>query len=297
MECCLSGLKPSKVRTVKGLWDEKVVDRFKELIQSHVGRDIIGRIYSVNRSASGNGFLLNLSSLEILTEEEGEIDIVTVLLQEKLADVAVESLTSQEDHKRRLQVSQGSEGMKKYLDEQYCQDFRLKTEVRAKEEFGKLRERVELNGPFTPLETKVQVQYRGGQFAGAHIDPESINCVILNRSQAASHQQWLVAAHVGMASSGETLGLRNTFWLTSKPGLGALLTMVFAPVVELRIMEGDIRHRRKMSGFIAGMGPKIHWNKSKVSRAEATEAFYPEHDMEVKFDVNVDIEDINVINR
>ena len=36
---------------------------------------------------------------------------------------------------------------------------------------------------------------------------------------------------------------------------------------------------------------------SKISRAEATEAFYPEHDMEVKFDVNVDIEDINVINR
>ena len=60
--------------------------------------------------------------------------------------------------------------------------------------------------------------------------------------------------------------------------------MLFAPVVELRLKEGDLRHRRKMTGCIAGMGPKIHWNKAQVSRAEATEALYPE----VKFDVNVD---------
>ena len=32
-------------------------------------------------------------------------------------------------------------------------------------------------------------------------------------------------------------------------------------------------------------------------RAEATEAFYPEYDMEIKFDINVDIEDIDLINK
>ena len=41
----------------------------------------------------------------------------------------------------------------------------------------------------------------------------------------------------------------------------------------------------------------FYWNKSKVSRAEATEAFYPEHDMEIRFDVNVDMEDIDIINQ
>ena len=297
VECCLSGLQPSKARTVKGLWDEQVVARFKDFKESHVGREISGRIFSVTRSTSGNGFVVNLSSLEVLTMEEVEVDIVKVLLQEKLADVAVESLISQEDHKRRLLYNRDSQGMKKYMDDQYCQNFKLKTEVKVKEQFVKLKESVELGGPFTPLEQKVQVQYRGGLFTGANIDSESINSVILDRNLAESHQKWLVAAHVGMASSGEALGLRNTFWLSSKPGLGALLTMVFAPVVELRLKEGDLRYRRKMTGFIAGMGPKIHWNKSKVSRAEATEAFYPEHDMEVKFDVNVDIEDIDIINQ
>ena len=297
VECCLSGLQPSKARTVKGLWDQEVVATFKQFVQSHVGREIVGRIFSVTRSASGNGFVVNLASLEILTMEEVEVDIVKELLQRKLADQAVESLTSQEEHKNRLLYQQSSEGMKFYLDDQYRQQFSLKTEVKVKEEAGKLKEIVELAGPFTPLEHKVQVQYRGGQFTGANIDPESINCVILNRNLTESSQKWLVAASVGMTGSGEGLGLRNTFWLSSKPGLGALLTMLFAPVVELRLLEGDLLHRRKMTGFIAGMGPKFYWNKSKVSRAEATEAFYPEHDMEIRFDVNVDMEDINIINQ
>ena len=104
---------------------------------------------------------------------------------------------------------------------------------------------------------------------------------------------WMVAAHVGMASNGESLSLSNTFWLSSKPGLGELLTMVFA---ELRLKKGDRTHRRKMTGFIAGMGPKIHWNKNTVTKAEATEALYPEHDLEVSFKVNVDNEDIQNVN-
>ena len=204
VECSLSGLQPSKARTVKGLWDKEVVDRFKEIKESHVGREIPGRIFSVTRSTSGNGFVVNLSSLEILTRQEEELDIVKQLLQEKLADPAVESLISQEDHKRRLLLNnQGSEGMKRYLDDQYCQTFRLKTEVKVKEDSGKLKEPVELGGPFTPLENKVQVQYRGGLFTGARIDPESINSVILDRNLADSQQKWLVAAHVGMTSSGD----------------------------------------------------------------------------------------------
>ena len=54
-----------------------------------------------------------------------------------------------------------------------------------------------------------------------------------------------------------------------------------------------------MSGFIAGLGPKISWDKPEetISKVERTLAFYPEHDMEVKFDVNVTNQDINTINK
>ena len=178
----------------------------------------------------------------------------------------------------------------------YFQSFTLKPELKAKEDSGKLREWVELAGPFTPLEQNILAQYRSGESKGAKVDPESVNCVILNKNLVEAHKNWLVAAHVGMRPNGESLGLRNTFWLSSKPGMGELLTMVFAPVVELRLKEGDELHRRRITGFIAGMGPKVHWNKTPVSRAEATEAFYPEHDMEVRFEVNVDNEDVNNVN-
>ena len=147
------------------------------------------------------------------------------------------------------------------------------------------------------MQHKVQALYRSGQSKGASLDQDSVNSVLLNRNPGDSHNSWLVAAHVGMTSSGESLGLRNSFWLSSKPGMGELLTMVFAPEVELRIKEGDNLHRRKITGFIAGMGPKIHWNKSKISEAEVTEAFYPEHDMEIRFNVNIDNEDIEKINQ
>ena len=181
------------------------------------------------------------------------------------------------------------------MESQYLQAFEVKPELKVKEDVAKLKERVELSGPFSPLEHKVMAQYRSGLSKGAKVDQESVNCVMLNK-EVTETDSWMVAAHVGMASHGERLSLSNTFWLSSKPGLGELLTMVFAPAVELRLKEGDRTHRRKMTGFIAGMGPKIHWNKNSVTKAEATEALYPEHDLEVSFKVNVDNEDIQNIN-
>ena len=53
VECCLYDLQPSKARTVKGLWGKQVVARFKEFMESHVGREMHGRIFSVTRSTSG----------------------------------------------------------------------------------------------------------------------------------------------------------------------------------------------------------------------------------------------------
>ena len=34
-----------------------------------------------------------------------------------------------------------------------------------------------------------------------------------------------------------------------------------------------------------------------ISKVESTLAFYPEHDMEVKFDINVNNQDINIVNK
>ena len=89
--------------------------------------------------------------------------------------------------------------------------------------------------------------------------------------------------------------IRNTSWMPSKPGLGAICTMIFAPQVELRVNPDKTR----IIGFLAGLGPKTIWDKplETVTRVERTHAYYPEHDLEVKLDVELSNSDINIINK
>jgi hypothetical protein len=66
------------------------------------------------------------------------------------------------------------------------------------------------------------------------------------------------------------------------PGLLSLLTMVFAPHVEFRLDE----ERTKYTGCVTGLG------------SDPKEGFsvYPDHDMEILFDVSIDNEDLDLIN-
>ena len=70
-----------------------------------------------------------------------------------MASVAVESLTSQEDHKNRLRFNDGTAGIQKYLDTNTgsFSAFNLKFKL-SQEDSGRKKEWVGLSGPFTPLE-------------------------------------------------------------------------------------------------------------------------------------------------
>jgi hypothetical protein len=65
--------------------------------------------------------------------------------------------------------------------------------------------------------------------------------VLLDRYPTDLHDQWMVAGHVGMNASGNCLMLRSTTFLPNQYGLGAMLTMIFAPCVEMRC---DPRRKR-----------------------------------------------------
>ena len=61
------------------------------------------------------------------------------------------------------------------------------------------------------------------------------------------------------------------------------------------------KERTKIIGFLAGLGPKTmarhNRQVNKCSGHEETHSYFPEHDMEVKFDVKVDNDDVNTINK
>ena len=99
-------------------------------------------------------------------------------------------------------------------------------------------------------------------------------------------------------------------------GLGGLLTMIFAPRVEMRSDPSLKRY----TGCLTGLGYRkkgwgktipqlnsLHCNdgsseiKGWSNNSNEPEAeyipYHPEHDMEIQFDVNIDNEDIDLINQ
>merc|ERR1712013_444455 len=104
-----------------------------------------------------------------------------------------------------------------------------------------------------------------------------------------------VAASVRMSPGGQGLQLHSCSWMPSRMGLGALATMIFSPRVEMRTNQD----RTRITGCLSGLGPRTHWDKpeGQVTMAERTEGYYPEHDIETRFDVNINNEDVSTVNK
>eukprot|EP00092_Neocalanus_flemingeri_P009551 GFUD01010280.1.p1 GENE.GFUD01010280.1~~GFUD01010280.1.p1 ORF type:complete len:1519 (+),score=509.70 GFUD01010280.1:91-4647(+) len=296
LECSLASIQPSKIRNGKGLWDEEVVERFKQLLMQE-GSRVEGKIFSVTKSGSGHSkFVVSLDILEVTMASTMEVvEVKKALLRDKLAETAVESFLSQQNHRERMRYAAYNEAMQKHLNNYSRSDMQTPNMKPLKEDKTKLIMRTPLNGPFSPLEHKVLCAYRHGAGKLANVDPESVNHVMLDQAPSDPHDHWMVAAHVGISPSSETLLVRNTSWLPARPGLGALSTMIFAPQVEVRHNS----NKSRLTGFIAGLGPKTTWDKpeEEITKVERTLAFYPEHDMEVKFDIDVTNQDINSVNK
>uniref|UniRef100_A0A7M4FC31 Tudor domain containing 9 n=1 Tax=Crocodylus porosus TaxID=8502 RepID=A0A7M4FC31_CROPO len=114
------------------------------------------------------------------------------------------------------------------------------------------------------------------------IDKESVNSVIVHDTPADPFQQMLVAASLSVNATGSTMLLRETTFMPPIPGLPALLCMLFAPVIELRVDKDG----KNFTGVLCGLG----WNQTLGTPV------LPEHEMELAFDVHFDVDDIVEIN-
>ncbi|KAF6352554.1 tudor domain containing 9 [Rhinolophus ferrumequinum] len=139
-----------------------------------------------------------------------------------------------------------------------------------------------LHGPFNPYELKCHSLTRVSKFRSVWIEKESINSVIVSDSPEDLHQRMLVAAALSVNATGSTMLLRETTLMPHVPGLPALLSMLFAPVMELRV-DGD---GKCYTGVLCGLGC------SPTTGAP----ILPEHDIELAFDVQFSVEDIVEIN-
>ncbi|KAI5936985.1 ATP-dependent RNA helicase TDRD9 [Manis javanica] len=139
-----------------------------------------------------------------------------------------------------------------------------------------------LHGPFNPYELKCHSLTRISKFRCVWIEKESINSVVVSDTPAELHQSMLVAASLSVNATGTTLLLRETSLMPHIPGLPALLSMLFTPVMELRVD----RDGKCYTGVLCGLG----WNPMTGA------PILPEHDIELAFDVQFSVEDVVEIN-
>lgn len=91
----------------------------------------------------------------------------------------------------------------------------------------------------------------------------------------------LVAANVHAAADSSRLTLRQTTILPNLPGLPPLVCLIFAPQVELRVDNDE----ENITGGLFGLGLDI--NKRTM---------FPEHDIELCFDTEIDLIDIRDVS-
>ena len=294
LECRIAGLQPRKTKSCRGLWREEVVKKFKQLLTYSEARPE-GRIYSVTKCDTGQSKVV-VALEELTVQIEGERrDVKSILLEERLAEESAEPYNSQKNHKDRENIRDFDVVMQDHLNKQILEDS-VELDVGAGVDASITNGcRLPLLGPFSPLEHKVVCLHRQGSGKLATVDPESVNSVMLNQAPGDMFDQYMVAAQVGVNPSGETLVLRGTSWLPASPGFGALATMMFSPHVELRTNPP----RTQLSGCLTGLGPKATKDKAEelLTKSERHAAFYPEHDVETRFDVEITNEDVNTINK
>lgn len=121
----------------------------------------------------------------------------------------------------------------------------------------------------------------GGKLNKICLESNSVNSALLDNDLNQSRR--LLVAQSTSKSDKNLLTLRNTTFLPNIPGLTALLSLVFAPCVELRCNS----RRTYYTGALCGLGPIDNCTNR---------AIYPEHDMEIQFDIEITTDDIKEVN-
>lgn len=121
-----------------------------------------------------------------------------------------------------------------------------------------------------------------GKLKKVNVESNSVNSVLLDDDHDQSSERLLVAQIVSQDSQNGLI-LRNTTLLPNIPGLVALLALSFAPRMELRCNS----RRTYYTGALCGLGSIDN---------RSGQAVFPDHDIEIKFDVEITIDDIKEVH-
>ncbi|XP_029316166.1 LOW QUALITY PROTEIN: ATP-dependent RNA helicase TDRD9 [Cottoperca gobio] len=278
----VTGMCPSVQSIILGnQWSSQARDRFITLVK---GRSLFVSLYSILHGVMRVQLLINT--------ETTNTSVVDILVEEEHAVKADESFDSKQNHEAIMSLYKDME-RGTYVPNAVSSSWK----DRKKEEkelidkllahFSKSRQshsktKVHLYGPNSPNKINFHSLSHKIFYKTVCVEGSSINFLALNENPHYKHQRMLVAGTVSVNSTGTRILLRDTSIMPDIPGLPALITMLFTPVMELRTDE----ERTCYTGALCGLG----WN------GQTQKGILPEHDIELTFDVKFDVEDITEIN-
>ncbi|NXP07566.1 TDRD9 helicase, partial [Thinocorus orbignyianus] len=275
LEFKICKMRPSAQSLVCGeWWSYSASQRFASLVN---GCTLLVEVYSIVRN------VLHVDAFHCSRWKEEFVNIRDVLIEECYAELAEESYESQQSHdllkglfldpEEKMPVSSRKE--EKHLIERLLNLF-------SDNKSGALTYKVALFGPFSPYEVKCYSMTKVSHFRNYFIQKESINSVVVHDTPEDPFQRMLVAASLSANATGSTVILEKTSLMPPIRGLLALLSMLFAPAIELRVDKTG----KYYTGVLCGLGWSQAWEAPLL----------PENDMEVMFDVHFGVEDITKIN-
>nr|XP_033808799.1 ATP-dependent RNA helicase TDRD9 isoform X1 [Geotrypetes seraphini] len=278
LEFKICKMRPSAKSLMCGeKWSSAASQRFTSLVN---GCALVVKVYSV---------VHNILNVDVYRHSGNQEDwsIRDILIAEGFAEPAEESYESKQNHELLKEMSSsamksdntlalgGLRKNKKYLLDYLLDNF-------SANKLGNPNCKVILHGPLNPYELQFHSMTRVSRFRCICIEKESINSVLVNDSPEDIYQRMLVAASLSVNASGSTVLLKETSLMPSIPGLPALISMLFAPVMELRMDHTG----REFTGCLCGLG----------YNAKNGTPVFPEHNLELAFDVRIDVEDLYEIN-
>ncbi|XP_013171047.1 PREDICTED: probable ATP-dependent RNA helicase spindle-E [Papilio xuthus] len=268
MRCSLAGVAPAPLLDHHAHWTPAADHLFTTLITR--GR-LLGKVYSVV-----NGVV----SIELFAEQ-GKTSVNKALLDKGLAVPCEESYESKLNHDvREMANSLNMVQKRAYNKEQIEAAFYHMNEIDPPN-YKECETDVCLKGPFSPLEISVHNLMYAGREKQVNIEWNSVNSVLLDTEPQEIYEKLLVAAQVGQNEMGSTLTLHHTTLMPNIPGLPAIIALLFCPAAELRRDERCTRYVSTLCG---------------LGSHDDGRPYFPEHDILVNIDVDLDVDDIGLIN-
>nr|CAD7401835.1 unnamed protein product [Timema cristinae] len=273
MECVLCEIRPSLMANPRGHWTQRAInelERGEEIIEY-----ICVQVYSV---------VHNVVSMQLITmaaSTKNTVNINDWLVLKNHAERAEESYLSKVNHDLRQQhMGLDGEQSRAMHDQQQLSESSLEFNPALPDPDPPNREECPItvsDGDMCVSDEDMcvtcsytHVLYRAGQPAGPL------------QSLGDEDLRLLVAATVEENSSSTGLILRNTTLMPNIHGFPALMALLFAPRAEIRVNDMGTKY----IGALCGLGYDI----------DTDMPLFPEHDMEVRFDVEINIQDLQDIN-